>query len=225
MRTLTHSLLALAAFSVASLSVNAQTLVASNTGDTTTASVPSTTPSIKPWHETTLEPDHLIDAQVKSGVLAIDGPVSKVPLNYKINNAGYLYFFVPGFGTAIVSRVPMNNSLKVKNAFNGDKLAFAIGGHSFELTSETALLGGSVNKKGNGEKEDAYVWLDPRAYALDNFPMMGFGTTTQYPYTWPLSAPQPKDTYAHFVTPPPIPRNMLPRTKDTLTSATASVGR
>jgi hypothetical protein len=231
MRTLTHSLLTLAALSVVSLStLNAQEL-ASTAGDTapasvpTTASISSTPTSVKPWHETTLDPDQLISAQVKSGVLVIDGLVAKVQLNYKINNAGYLYFFVPGFGTAIVSRVPMNNSLKVKNAFNGDKLTFAIGGHSFELTSATALLGGELNKKGNGEKEDAYVWLDPRAYALDSFPMMGFGTTTQYPYTWPLSAPEAKDTYAHFVTPPPVPRSMLPRTKDTSTFATASVGR
>ncbi len=215
MRTLTHSLLALAALSVVSLStLNAQE-IASNSGDATAASIPSTANSVKPWHETELPEDKLISAKVKDGVLVIDGLVAKVQLNYKINNAGYLYFFVPGFGTAIVSRVQMNNSLKVKNAFNGDKLAFAIGGHSFELTSSSALLGGEMNKKGNGEKEDAYVWLDPRAYALDSFPMMGFGTTTQFPYTWPLSAPEPKDTYAHFVTPPPVPRSMLPRTKPT----------
>jgi hypothetical protein len=166
----------------------------------TASSTPaSTTPT---WHETAVPADKEITTKVINGVLTVDGLVAKVQLNYEIHHAGYLYIFVPGVGTAVVSRVQTYGSTKVLNAFHGSDLAFSVGGHNFELASQSPMV---------AAKEDAYVRLDTATVALDRMPMIGFGSTTRAPYAWPLSGPAAKDTQAHFVQPPPMPANLLPR--------------
>jgi hypothetical protein len=157
-------------------------------------------------------PNRLISVQVHDGVLAIDGMVAKVQLNYEIQRTGYMYFFVPGMGTAVVSLAPLADTVKVKNAFDGSKLTFVAGGHTFELTSKGNLL--TKDKS----KTDVYVRLDSSTVAVGRYPMMGFGNTTEAPYVWPLSGPAMKDTTAHFVTPPPMPSSVLPQTVDTATA-------
>ena len=160
-----------------------------------------------------ITPAKLITAQVRNGILTIDGMVAKVQLNYEIQRDGYLYFFVPGTGTAVLSLAPMPGADKVSDAFNGDRLAFAVGGHSFELTSDGNLL------SRDRTKSDVYVRFDTSAVAVGRYPRMGFGNTLEAPYTWPLSAPASKDKYVHYVTPPPLPRNLLPATGATEMSA------
>jgi hypothetical protein len=154
-------------------------------------------------------PQRLISAQVHDGVLTIDGMVAKVELNYDIQKTGYMYFFVPGMGTAIVSLAPISDAVKVKNAFDGSRLSFAAGGHSFELVSKGNLL----NK--DKSKTDVYVRLDRSTIAVGRYPRMGFGNTTESPYVWPLSGVSSKDKDAHFVAPPPMPASALPRTENT----------
>jgi hypothetical protein len=188
------------------------------------SSADTTTPA---WHETAFPADKKINTKVTDGVLTVDGLVAKVQLNYDIRDAGYLYVFVPGVGTAIVSRVNTYGSEKVKNAFHGKTLAFNAGGHSFELTSATAMTEGKepkapkASKSGKKDAEvkevkdgpgDVYVRLDTAALNLDRYPMFGFGNTTRAPYGWPLSGPPTKDTTAHLVAPPPMPASVLPRT-------------
>ena len=48
---------------------------------------------------------------------------------------------------------------------------------------------------------------------------MGYGDTTEPPYVWPLSDPQPasKEKVAYVVTPPPVPKSMLPETASSAT--------
>jgi hypothetical protein len=121
----------------------------------TASSTPaSTTPT---WHETAVPADKEITTKVINGVLTVDGLVAKVQLNYEIHHAGYLYIFVPGVGTAVVSRVQTYGSTKVLNAFHGSDLAFSVGGHNFELASQSPMV---------AAKEDAYVRLDPRAVCV-----------------------------------------------------------
>lgn len=151
-------------------------------------------------------PAKLITAQVRDGVLTIDGMVAKVQLNYEIQRDGYMYFFVPGTGTAVLSLAPMPGAEKVRGAFDGQTLSFAAGGHSFELTSDGNLLARDK------AKTDAYVRFDTTAVAAGRYPRMGFGNTLSAPYSWPLSAPASKDKYAHYVTPSPLPASVLPRT-------------
>jgi hypothetical protein len=160
-------------------------------------------------------PNKLISAQVHDGVLVIDGMVAKVQLNYEVQHTGYMYFFVPGMGTAVVSLAPLADAVKVKDAFDGSKLTFAAGGHAFELTSKGNLL------TKDRSKTDVYVRLDRSTVAVGRYPMMGFGNTTEPPYAWPLSGPAMKDRDAHFVAPPPLPPSVLPRTA---TATAAPVG-
>jgi len=167
------------------------------------------------WHDTM--PDHLISARVREGVLTIDGMVAKVQLNYDIERSGYLYFFVPGVGTAVVSMAPIAGGEKAADAFDGEKLAFAVDGHSIELSSEGTLL----SKRKNKAKADVYVRLDRSTVAVSRTPQMGYGDTTEPPYVWPLSNPEPasKEKVAYVVTPPPMPKSVLPRTVDTASTA------
>ncbi len=158
-------------------------------------------------------PKNLINAHVHDGVLTIDGMVAKVQLNYDIQHSGYMYFFVPGIGTAVVSMEPLAEGTKVPDAFDGEKLAFTVDGHSFELSNDGSLL---EKRKG---KADAYVRLDRSTVAISRYPRMGYGDTTQAPYVWPLSDAQreSKEKEAYVVTPPPTPKNLLPQTASTAT--------
>ena len=152
-------------------------------------------------------PDHLISAHVRDGVLTIDGMVAKVQLNYDIERSGYMYFFVPGVGTAVVSMAPLVDGAKVADAFDGEKLAFSVDGHSIELSSASNLLG-------RHKKADAYVRMDHSTVAISRTPRMGYGDTTASPYMWPLSNPElaSKEKVDYVVTPPPTPKSMLPQT-------------
>jgi hypothetical protein len=166
------------------------------------ATTSTTSSSSKSWNDTV--PGKLISAKVNDGIFAIDGMVVKVKLNYRIDKAGYMYFFVPGMGTAIVSLSPMPDSFKVKNAFDGSKLTFTAEGHRFELTSKDEIAG----------KNDAYIHFDHSTVALARLPRMGFGDTTQAPYEWPASRPSPMDKEAHLVQPPALPSSALPKIED-----------
>jgi len=154
-------------------------------------------------------PKSLISARVRDGVLTIDGMVAKVQLNYDIQHTGYMYFFVPGVGTAVVSLEPLADGMKVPDAFDGEKLAFTVDGHSVELSNEGTSL---LDKRKS--KADVYVRLDRSAVAISRYPRMGYGDTAAAPYVWPLSGPQPanKEKVEYAVTPPPVPKSMLPQT-------------
>jgi len=172
-----------------------------------TTSQPADTGSTRAWHDTM--PDHLISARVRDGVLTIDGMVAKVQLNYDIQRTGYMYFFVPGVGTAVVSMAPLADGVKVPDAFDGEKLAFTVDGHSVELSNDGTSL---LDKRKS--RADVYVRLDRSTVALSRYPRMGYGDTTQAPYVWPLSGPEPtsKEKVAYVVTPPPVPKSLLPQT-------------
>lgn len=151
-------------------------------------------------------PDHLISARVRDGVLTIDGMVAKVQLNYNIERTGYMYFFVPGVGTAVVSMAPLEGGAKVADAFDGETLAFSVEGHSVELSNTTNLL--------KHKKADVYVRLDRSTVALSRTPRMGYGDTTASPYVWPLSNPElaKREKVEYVVPPPPVPKSLLPET-------------
>jgi hypothetical protein len=174
--------------------VQAQSILA------TTSTTSKSSNSNPAWHDTI--PGKLISAKVRDGMFTIDGMVAKVKLNYNIASASYMYFFVPGMGTAVVSLSPMPGAVKVKNAFDGSKLTFTADGHSFELSNDGELVG----------KADAYVQFDRSTVALARTPRVGYGSTTQSPYVWPMSGQSAADKDAHLVQPPALPTNLLPRT-------------
>jgi hypothetical protein len=191
-----QSSIACVCFLAASSQIQAQALLANSS----TNSNPS---SKSAWHDSV--PDKLISAKVHDGILTVDGMIAKVQLNYDIDDASYMYFFVPGVGTAVVSLSPLPDSVKVKNAFDGSKLAFTADGHSFELTAQGDIL--------NRDKSDVYVHFDGSTVALARSPRMGFGKTLQPPYSWPLSTAPAVDKQAHLVEPPAVPASMMPAMK------------
>jgi hypothetical protein len=180
-------------------------------------SVP-TTKSPK-WHETVVPASKQINAKVTSGVLTVDGLVAKVHLNYDIHHASYIYFFVPGVGTAVVSRVEMYGSTKVQGGLHGSTLNFKAGGHDFELSSQTAI------GEGKGKSSDLFVRLDTDTVALDRMPMLGFGDITHAPYAWPLSGQENKEEQTHFLVPPPLPASVLPRTVPSASATTTTAAK
>jgi hypothetical protein len=166
------------------------------------------------WQESL--PERLISAQVHDGILTIDGMVAKVQLNYEIQRAGYMYFFVPGVGTAVVSLAPMEDSDRVRNAIHGSVLSFDAGGHSIELSSKENLL------TRDRSKTDVYVRLDRSTVAVGRYPRMGFGNSDESPYAWPLSGRAEKDRDAHLVAPPPLPASVLPATEASVDAVAGS---
>lgn len=161
-------------------------------------------------------PDRLISAQVHDGILSIDGMVAKVQLNYEIQRAGYMYFYVPGMGTAVVSLAPIPDAERVQNAIQGSMLSFVAGGHTFELSCKGNLMGRK------DRVADVYVRLDRSTIAVGRYPKMGYGDSAESPYVWPLSAPAEKDRDAHVVTPPRLPASVLPDTEVTASTASPS---
>lgn len=119
--------------------------------------------------------------KVRNGVYTVDGWVAKMGLNYTIADAGYLYFYMPDAGVARVGLNAEPNTVHVRAAFDGEKLAFDAGGHHFELTSEAPLL--ATDKRGKDTVVDAYVGFDSNASHLAYAPMMGFGSKADA-YAW-----------------------------------------
>ena len=156
-------------------------------------------------------PDKFISAHVRGGLLTVDGMVAKVHLNYDIKNQAYLYFFLPGSGTAVVSLSKLHDATYEKGAIHGSTLTVTAGNHTFELTCEGKFL------ESDAEKSGVYVRFDPETTALDHFPMLGFGNSTEAPYQWPDARPESKSDLneAHVVAPPAVPANLLPKTQAT----------
>ena len=153
-------------------------------------------------HEHDAEKARAFSTAVHSGILTVDGMVGKAQLNYDINNQQYLYFTVPGVGTAIVSQTRFMNALPQKGAFHGNALTFDANGHTVELTSANTLVGGKAS--------EAWVAIDPLYGAEIRFPRMGFGDSLARPYAWPGSKPEKSDVNA-FVTAPPLPKALRPK--------------
>ena len=174
-----------------------------------TVAAPADAAATQPAHD--VFPDSLITAHVRDGVLTIDGMVAKVQLNYEIDHMGYMYFFVPGVGTAVVSLEPLVGGVKVPDGFKDEKLSFEVEGHTVELASSTNLI--SKHKA----KADIYVRMDHSTVAVSRYPRVGYGDTTQAPYMWPLSNPDlgSKEKVAYVVTPPATPKNLLPQSAST----------
>ena len=164
--------------------------------------------------------DTLIYGRVRDGVYTVDGMVAKVQLNYDVDGANFLYLFVPGVGTAVLSMAADPNNVTAEAKLRGNELTFMVGDHHFKLTG-VAL----VNGKGSAP-EHLYVRLDRSAWRLNRQPMVGFGNVAELPYAWPGALPPAsvKETEESRVV-PPVPASLLPSTSSVVprTAAPAAV--
>ena len=201
------STLAVATFAATTCAMAQNNLMASSSASKTTP-----TRSISPARDTAT-PQRARDVEekiipmsmkVRSGVMTVDGLVTKVGLNYDLNSVGFIYFYVPGVGTAIVSQGTFPNAMPL-GTFDGSTLTVNTDGHQIELTSKEPLVAGK-------RAVPAYVFVDKEFRAGERFPMMGFGSVRTAPYQWPGSKAEPSTRVAYQVAPPPpLPRSVIPR--------------
>ena len=152
-----------------------------------------------------IPPVRAFAVSVRDGILTVDGMVGKAGMNYNIHS-GFLYFTIPGVGTAIVAQTRFMNAAPQQDAFKGNELTIHMQGHTVELTNSGPLVAAG---KGGSE---AWVAFDPLYGANIRFPEMGFGDSTQRPYAWPGSKALPKKADANaLVTPPPLPKSVQPK--------------
>ena len=186
--------------------------IAANTGSeaTITAAPESHEPRISvPGHRQRGD-ETLLFGRVRDGVYTVDGMVAKLQLNYDVDGVKYLYMFVPGLGTAVLSAVANPDVISSEAKLKDNELSFEAGDHHFKLTG-VAL----ATDKG-GVPAHLFVHLDRSAWSLNKQPMLGFGNAGTLPYLWPGALP-PAQTTAHAeemdVVPPPVPVSLLPSRK------------
>ena len=144
----------------------------------------------------------LIFARVRDGVYSVDGMVAKVRLNYDIQGANYMYLFLPGVGTAVVSAAPDEDALMLPATLQAGALTFSADGHHFSLS------GVSLASDQGQSAAHLYVRLDRSAWHLSRTPMIGFGDRAAVPYEWPGALPAEHAEESQSV--PPIPASLLP---------------
>ena len=164
--------------------------------------VPSALPS---HHKKTDAP--LMYARIRDGVYSVDGMVGKVRLNYDVKAASYLYLFMPGVGTALVSLSPSSGAVSVPAAYHEGQLTVHIADHTLNVTGIESL----VNDRG-GEPAALFVSLDRSAWKLGRTPMVGYGRTAEAPFEWPDASAMPVVAGAAAdEAPAPVPASLLPR--------------
>jgi hypothetical protein len=148
-----------------------------------------------------IPPVHPFSTTIRDGILTVDGLVGKAQMNYDVHQA-FLYFTVPGIGTAIVAQSRFMNALPQKDAFHGDTLTLQLNGHTIELSNAGPIA--------SGRASEAWVSFDPLYGADIAFPQMGYGNTIQRPYVWPGSKAEKTNSNA-YVQAPPLPPSLRPK--------------
>lgn len=138
---------------------------------------------------------------ISRGTFTVDGMIGKAELNYDIADLKYIYMYVPGIGTLVVSNQPFPGAKEQPGAFNDKTLTVMTGDHKLQIGSDKRLLG----KK----PEPAYVLVDRDFKLPSKYPVVGYGKVVKAPYSWPGGHPNGALAGA-FVEPPPIPVNLQP---------------
>ena len=138
---------------------------------------------------------------ISRGTFTVDGMIAKAELNYDIADLKYIYLYVPGIGTLVVSNQPFPGAKEQPGAFNGNTLTVTTADHKLQIGSDKRMLG----KK----PEPAYVLVDRDFTLPSKYPVVGYGKALKAPYAWPGGRPNAALAGA-FVEPPPIPVNLQP---------------
>ncbi len=112
---------------------------------------------------------------LKNGIYTVDGLTAKTTVNLQIANLHFLYLYVPGSGTAIVSEKPFLGATEQKAAFRGNTLTVLAGSRHLQLTSATRLRG----------TRTAFVRFVPGAGPGTRFPAVSYGDAAEVPAIWP----------------------------------------
>jgi hypothetical protein len=147
-----------------------------------------------------VKPPKMTPLSIAAGTLTVDGWTGKARLNYDIADLKFLYLYVPGVGTTLVSQNQFPGAKEQAGAFNDKSLKITVEGHPIEVSSDKRMLG----KK----PQSAWVAVDRGFLLPAKFPVFGYGTTTKAPYAWPGSKEMVAAKGA--VEAPPLPPDVTP---------------
>lgn len=153
----------------------------------------------KKLHPSKEKPPKLVSVSITRGTLTVDGMTGKAALNYEIKDLKYIYFYVPGVGTTVVSNAPFPAAVEQKKAFDDKTLTVTVNDHVVQLTSDQRLLGKAP--------ASAYVLVDKNFTVPTKFPVMGYGPIRVAPYAWPGSKQNDQKDSAEA---PPLPADLRP---------------
>ncbi len=154
----------------------------------------------KKLHAVKEKPPKTVSVSISRGTLTVDGLIGKAALNYEIKDLKYVYFYVPGIGTTVVSNDPFPGAVEQKHAFDDKTLTVTVGEHVLQLSSENRLLGKAP--------ESAFVLVDKNFVVPTKFPVMGYGPIRVAPYAWPGS--KINGDLKGAVEAPPLPADLRP---------------
>ena len=155
----------------------------------------------KKLHPVKEKPPKTVSVSISRGILTVDGLTGKAALNYEIKDLKYLYFYVPGIGTTVVSNDPFPGAVEQKHAFDDKTLTVTVGEHVVQLSSDNRLLG--------KVPESAFVLVDKYFTVPTKFPVMGYGPIRVAPYAWPGSKVN-EDLKGAALEAPPLPADLRP---------------
>jgi hypothetical protein len=154
----------------------------------------------KKLHPVKVKPPKTVPVSISRGILTVDGLTGKAALNYEIKDLKYLYFYVPGIGTTVVSNDPFPGAVEQKHAFDDKTLTVKVGEHVIQVSSDNRLLGKTP--------ESAFVLIDKYFVVPTKFPVMGYGPIRVAPYAWPGS--RVNEDLKGAVEAPPLPVDLRP---------------
>jgi len=154
----------------------------------------------KKLHALKEKPSKTVSVSISRGTLTVDGMTGKAALNYEIKDLQYVYFYVPGIGTTVVSNGPFPGAVEQKNAFDDKTLTVTVGEHVLQLSSDQRILGKTP--------ESAFVLVDKSFSVPTKFPVMGYGPIRVAPYAWPGS--KNNEELKGAVDVPPLPSSLRP---------------
>ncbi len=156
----------------------------------------------KKLHAPKEKPPKTVAVSISRGTLTVDGLTGKAALNYEIRDLKYIYFYVPGIGTTVVSNDPFPGAVEQKHAFDDKTLTVTVGEHVLQLSSDNRLLGKAP--------ESAFVLVDKSFSVTTKFPVMGYGPIRVAPYAWPGSKSNEYVKSESAVEAPPLPKDLRP---------------
>jgi hypothetical protein len=154
----------------------------------------------KKLHASKEKPPKTVSVSISRGTLTVDGLIGKAALNYEIKDLKYIYFYVPGIGTTVVSNDPFPGAVEQKRAFDDKTLTVTVFEHVLQLSSDNRLLGKAP--------ESAFVLVDKSFIVPTKFPVVGYGPIRVAPYAWPGS--KDNGDLKGVVEAPPLPVDLRP---------------
>ncbi|WP_433967132.1 hypothetical protein [Tunturiibacter gelidiferens] len=154
----------------------------------------------KKLHAPKEKPPKTVSVSISRGTLTVDGMTGKAALNYEIKDLKYVYIYVPGVGTTIISNDPFPGAVEQKNAFDDKTLTVTVGDHVLQLASDNRLLGKT--------QQSAFVLVDRSFSVPTKFPVVGYGPIRVAPYAWPGS--KENEVLTGAIEAPPLPADLRP---------------